>query len=224
LIDLEAALVEAGAEIAGLSRSAEGALPLAADDQLSAAVLDIRLGSNSVLPGRTGTRQARCYFSIKVENDKWGERSFALRARGLTKTLRGKTILVIEDNWFIAEDIASLLRDAGAEVITAYGLQEAIAAAKKDIDAATVDIMLGKDFVWPAAEILRERQIPFVIVSGSMALDNLAVPEKLRRAPVVMKPFNRRTIVDALEIAQITWPPAGAYRSPPMPADHDPKT
>jgi DNA-binding response OmpR family regulator len=50
LAELEQVLSEAGAEVAGLCRTVEEALRLAAGNSLSAAILDIMLGQESVAP------------------------------------------------------------------------------------------------------------------------------------------------------------------------------
>lgn len=50
LTALDSILSDAGAEIVGLCRSVEEALPLAEEDGLTAAVLDFRLGSETVEP------------------------------------------------------------------------------------------------------------------------------------------------------------------------------
>jgi DNA-binding response OmpR family regulator len=50
LTELEQVLSEAGAEVAGLCRTVEEALDLAKGDNLSAAILDIMLGRESVAP------------------------------------------------------------------------------------------------------------------------------------------------------------------------------
>ena len=50
LTELESALVDAGAEIAGACQTVKDALPIAEGDSLSAAVLDVQVGAEFVAP------------------------------------------------------------------------------------------------------------------------------------------------------------------------------
>lgn len=86
----------------------------------------------------------------------------------MTKPLEGKTILVIEDEAIIALDLEEELLDAGASVIGPIPnlAQAKEAAAAHEMDAAVLDIMLGENEVYPAADILADRNIPFVFHSA----------------------------------------------------------
>ncbi|MEZ5784891.1 MAG: response regulator [Xanthobacteraceae bacterium] len=50
LLDLEAILQKAGADIIGLCRSLDEALPLVEQAEMSVAILDVRIGQNSIAP------------------------------------------------------------------------------------------------------------------------------------------------------------------------------
>lgn len=83
--------------------------------------------------------------------------------------LSGRRVLVIEDEYFLAEDIASALKELGARVIGPVGgLQEATAIVEGDaaIDAAVVDINLRSDMVFPLVRVLRARKVPLVFTTG----------------------------------------------------------
>ena len=62
-------------------------------------------------------------------------------------------------------------------------------------DAALVNVLIGADSAMPIAKRLKVDQIPFVIVTG---LSRDALPEMLRDAGYVAKPFLRQELVDAL--------------------------
>jgi CheY-like chemotaxis protein len=78
-------------------------------------------------------------------------------------------VLVVEDEYFLADDIVRALQALGARVVGPFGeLKEATAIVDGDgaIDAAIVDINLRTEMVFPLARILQARRIPFVFTTG----------------------------------------------------------
>jgi len=76
---------------------------------------------------------------------------------------------VIEDEYFLADDIARALTALGARVVGPYGdLDEATGVVDRDItiDAAIMDINLRNDLVFPLARLLRSRKVPLVFTTG----------------------------------------------------------
>jgi len=83
--------------------------------------------------------------------------------------LTGRRVLVIEDEYFLADDIARALTALGARVVGPYGdLAEATGVVDRDIaiDAAIMDINLRNDMVFPLARLLRSRKVPLVFTTG----------------------------------------------------------
>jgi CheY-like chemotaxis protein len=83
--------------------------------------------------------------------------------------LAGRRVLVIEDEYFLADDIVRTLSALGARIIGPFGdLGEATAVLDHDvaIDAAIVDINLRSEMVFPLARVLRARKVPFVFTTG----------------------------------------------------------
>lgn len=83
--------------------------------------------------------------------------------------LNGRRILIVEDEYLIAEDLAALLREAHAEVIgPAASLPKAVrlAGETERIDAAVLDINLRGVDVFPLAEDLRSRGVPIMFMTG----------------------------------------------------------
>lgn len=110
----------------------------------------------------------------------------------------GKRILLIEDEALIALDTIDALSGAGYEVVgPAASLSTAVAKAQSErIDGAVLDVNLGGVYVWPAAEVLAGRGIPFVIMTGfGAALD---VPPAFAAVPRLGKPLEPRSLLDAL--------------------------
>lgn len=79
-------------------------------------------------------------------------------------SVRGRKILVVEDESLIAMLIVDSLEEAGASVVgPCYTLAECMKiAAAEEIDAAVLDVDLAGHDVFPAADTLRDRGIPFV--------------------------------------------------------------
>lgn len=83
--------------------------------------------------------------------------------------LSGRRILVVEDEYLIADDLAALLRGAGAEVIgPAASLPKAmrLASDTQHFDAAVLDINLRGVNVFPLADELLARGIPMLFMTG----------------------------------------------------------
>jgi CheY-like chemotaxis protein len=99
-----------------------------------------------------------------------------------------KRILVVEDEFLIALDIASALEERGCSVIGPLGsVGEALEALRREaVDGALLDANLGGEPVDKLAEALLARRVPFAFVSG---YGREQLPLKYREAPLVRKPF-----------------------------------
>ena len=82
-------------------------------------------------------------------------------------TSRLLKILVAEDEALLALDMELSLGDLGIICVVVATLSEAIALAEgHQFDAAVLDICLGKEDSFPAAQVLQRRGIPFLFHSG----------------------------------------------------------
>ena len=83
-------------------------------------------------------------------------------------TLAGKRVLIAEDEPMIAMDHATLLVQAGAEIVaTCTTVSGAVDCVRETaIDVAAVDYMLADGNSEPLQTALKRKHIPFVVVSG----------------------------------------------------------
>jgi CheY-like chemotaxis protein len=118
--------------------------------------------------------------------------------RNTQNSLRGRRVLVAEDEYLICTLIGQMLHHLECTVVgPAHNLSEALQAIRtSDIDAALLDVQLGDADVYPAAEELKHRNIPFVVATGYRNLDGS--PQLLRDAPRLTKPFNEQQLLDIL--------------------------
>lgn len=115
-----------------------------------------------------------------------------------TSSLHGRRLLVVEDEYFIAEDIRVILERHGATVVGPVGeLAEARAllACGERIDAAVLDINLHGETVFPLAEELRARGVPFVFATG---YSDAAIPSSYGDVARWEKPYDYDDLVAAL--------------------------
>jgi DNA-binding response OmpR family regulator len=83
--------------------------------------------------------------------------------------LSGRRVLVVEDEYFLADDLVQALTALGAETIGPYGdVDEAADVVDRDvaIDAAILDVNLRDELIFPLARLLRARKVPFVFTTG----------------------------------------------------------
>jgi DNA-binding response OmpR family regulator len=81
--------------------------------------------------------------------------------------LRGRSILVVEDEPLVALDIVDCFRQAGASVYSAHNLRDGLRLAHHpDLSAAVVDFGLGDGDGAGLCDLLKERGVPFVLHTG----------------------------------------------------------
>ncbi|TDK32135.1 response regulator [Rhizobium deserti] len=80
----------------------------------------------------------------------------------------GRRILIVEDEYFLADETRRKLEDLGAKVVGPTGrVQQALQLIEDElIDAAVLDVHLGDEMVFPVADELEARHIPFVFATG----------------------------------------------------------
>jgi CheY-like chemotaxis protein len=112
--------------------------------------------------------------------------------------LAGRRVLVVEDEYFLADDIVRVLTGLGARIVGPYGdLGQASKVVDRDvaIDAAIVDINLRNEMVFPLARLLRSRKVPLVFTTG---YDRSAVEPEFHDVQVWGKPLDLKAMAREL--------------------------
>ena len=112
--------------------------------------------------------------------------------------LAHRRVLVAEDEYFIARDLARALHALGAEVVGPLASRDevqTILATGERLDAAILDINLNGEMIFPVVESLTARGIPVVFATG---YDRAAVPAPYQDIPRWQKPFDPRALVQVL--------------------------
>jgi DNA-binding response OmpR family regulator len=113
--------------------------------------------------------------------------------------LTGVRVLIVEDSFLVAEDLAETVTEFGCTVVgpagtLADGLRH---AADSDLDGALLDVNLSNNETsFPIAELLRERGVPFLFLSG-YDLDS-AFPHEFKPVERLAKPVDARRLAQAM--------------------------
>jgi|tagenome__1003787_1003787.scaffolds.fasta_scaffold20965500_4 CheY-like chemotaxis protein len=112
--------------------------------------------------------------------------------------LTGRRILVVEDEYFLGDDIRRALRSLGAEVIgPVANIDEAlqILDGGYPLDGAVLDVNVRDQMIFPIARGLTSRQIPFVFTTG---YDETTIGPEFAHIPVWEKPIDVAAMVRGL--------------------------
>lgn len=116
-----------------------------------------------------------------------------------TDSLAGCRILVVEDEMLIALIIEETLQDLGCVVVGPVGRVDAALQLAKDetLDAAILDVSIRGGKVYPVAEQLLARGIPFVLASG---YGDWALPDAFQAQPRLTKPFTPQRLEEHVRL------------------------
>jgi DNA-binding NtrC family response regulator len=116
--------------------------------------------------------------------------------------LKGKRILVVEDEALIAVMIEDMLADMGSEIVgPAATIEEALRLASSEaLDGAVLDVNVRGERIDPVAELLMARGVPMLFATGygEVKLASGAA------ATVIDKPYTQDKLSRALAAAIAT--------------------
>lgn len=107
-----------------------------------------------------------------------------------------RCVLIAEDEMLLAMMLEDILQDAGFRVLKAARLLTGLElAASESIDAAILDVHLAGKEVFPLADELSRRRIPFLFASGYG--DN-GLPPEYQGAAMLQKPYVAEQLLEAV--------------------------
>ncbi|TZF89867.1 response regulator [Lysobacter lacus] len=117
--------------------------------------------------------------------------------------IEGLKVLLVEDEYVLALGLTDALADLGAVVIGPVAtVEDALALVERmpEIDAAVLDVNLGREVVYPVADSLAARGIPFLFATANERAD---LPERFAHVPVCAKPFHVEAFRDAVAALRV---------------------
>ena len=105
----------------------------------------------------------------------------------------GNRLLLVEDEALTGMMMSDMLTELGFHVIGPFGrLADAMAAVgREDFQAAVLDVNLDGEMVYPVADAVLARGVPFVFVTGYSAE---GIDRRFAKVPVLQKPIERQML------------------------------
>jgi len=144
-----------------------------------------------------------CTFSMPQQGDK---KEAAVRygimdrtsdkdgaAAGPCISISGNRVMIVEDEALVAMVVTESLTTLGCSVVGPFSrCSDAMAAIEADeIDAAILDVNLDGEMVYPLADMLANRGVPFIFVTGYGAE---SIDSRFTHIPVIQKPVERHVL------------------------------
>jgi CheY-like chemotaxis protein len=134
---------------------------------------------------------------------------------GSAALLKGRSILVVEDDPLIRLELTSLFESVGAQVTATSTYEQAVAAIEQNqICAALLDHGLQEDNIAPLCRLLAERQIPYMFYTGYPDLE-----QNYPRAIIVQKPASAEVLLTRMADLIVGAPPNRVDRDAEMAND-----
>lgn len=113
------------------------------------------------------------------------------------RKLSGCRILVVEDDYFVADTVGDVLKDIGCEVLGPFSsIEETMQKIGDELpDAAVLDVNLSGRTVYPLAQALLQRNIPVLFVTG---YDRSNIHRKFQSVPRLAKPVDANQLQQAV--------------------------
>ena len=108
-------------------------------------------------------------------------------ARHVNRGLRRSRVMIVEDEALVAMMMGDIVEELGFSVCGPFSSLSAatLAARAGEFEAAVLDVNLGGELVYPVADLLAERGVPFIFVTG---YGPDLVDTRFADVPVLQKP------------------------------------
>jgi CheY-like chemotaxis protein len=119
----------------------------------------------------------------------------------MTQPLSGRRVLIVEDESLVAMLLETILEDMGCTPVgPASTVSEGLSMVTADepLDAALLDVNVAGSQVFPVAQALKDRGVPFIFSTG---YGEGGLPDAWRGQSTIQKPFTEAAIRDALMAA-----------------------
>lgn len=116
----------------------------------------------------------------------------------MSAPLAGRRILVVEDESLVAMLLETILEDMGCTPVgPVSNIDDGLAMVERGepLDAALLDVNVAGRQVFPVAQALLDRGVPFIFSTG---YGESGLPEEWRGRPTIQKPFTEAAVRDAL--------------------------
>ncbi|HEX8660747.1 MAG TPA: response regulator [Brevundimonas sp.] len=116
----------------------------------------------------------------------------------MSAPLTGRRVLVVEDESLVAMLLETILEDMGCTPVgPASNIDDGLKMATdgEHLDAALLDVNVAGRQVFPVAEALKARGVPFVFSTG---YGEGGLPDEWRGQATIQKPFTEAAVRDAL--------------------------
>lgn len=116
----------------------------------------------------------------------------------MSHAFAGRRVLVVEDESLVAMLLETILEDMGCTPVgPASTVEEGLQLVAEDapIDAALLDVNVAGRQIFPVAEALKARGVPFIFSTG---YGEGGLPDEWRGQPTLQKPFTEAAVREAL--------------------------
>jgi two-component sensor histidine kinase/PAS domain-containing protein/ActR/RegA family two-component response regulator len=133
---------------------------------------------------------------------------------GAPRAIYGRRVMIVEDEALVAMILEDQLEELGLSIVaTCANVADAMTAIEKSKpDAAILDVNLGGQLVYPVADRLIDRGIPFVFVTG---YGRESIDRRYDSIQVLEKPVERQALEDVFVKAQAQAPTSGSESALP---------
>jgi CheY-like chemotaxis protein len=114
------------------------------------------------------------------------------------EAIAGRRILIVNDEFFVADSLAMCLASVGAIVVgPVHSLAAALDLVRADdrLEGALLDVNLHGEKAFPVADALEASGVPFVFMTG---YGSEAIPERFASIPRCAKPFQFDELIQLL--------------------------